>query len=193
MHPPSQGVSFDPNGSPELSDTQDKNYGQSKAANLFVSAEFARRYATDGIVSVFFNPGSLKSELQRHVTDCDYFWWTRSSCILLSLMHIPSCMLVGVGDLAEELLSILALGRQELIWRKLLILKRRRVEASIRSTRSGLRKKRASTCDKRSDESYTPIRNGTSIRQIGLHFTVSCNFHTQPAKRGISPFSTKVD
>ena len=45
MHSPPNGVSFDSNGAPELFEFQDLNYGQSKAANLLMSVEFARRHA----------------------------------------------------------------------------------------------------------------------------------------------------
>jgi retinol dehydrogenase-12 len=45
---------------------KNKAYGQSKAANCLIAAEFATRYGRDGIISVSWNPGNLKSELQRH-------------------------------------------------------------------------------------------------------------------------------
>ncbi|KAI1127335.1 retinol dehydrogenase 12 [Nemania abortiva] len=41
-------------------------YGTSKAANTLLSAEFARRYGGDGIISVSLDPGNLKTELRRH-------------------------------------------------------------------------------------------------------------------------------
>lgn len=43
-------------------------YGTSKAGNLFHAKEYARRFGSDGIVSVALNPGNLKSDLQRHLT-----------------------------------------------------------------------------------------------------------------------------
>ncbi|GME26200.1 Short-chain dehydrogenase [Neofusicoccum parvum] len=43
------------------------NYAQSKAGNLFLASEFARRLGRDtGIVSVAYNPGNLRTELYRH-------------------------------------------------------------------------------------------------------------------------------
>ncbi|KAL4959539.1 NAD(P)-binding protein [Aspergillus stella-maris] len=38
-----------------------QNYGASKAGTWFLSREFARRYAADGIISVCLNPGYLKT------------------------------------------------------------------------------------------------------------------------------------
>jgi NAD(P)-dependent dehydrogenase (short-subunit alcohol dehydrogenase family) len=42
------------------------NYAQSKAGNIYLASEFAKRHGKDGIVSVSWNPGNLKTELQRH-------------------------------------------------------------------------------------------------------------------------------
>lgn len=42
-------------------------YGQSKAGDIILGREFARRYGDSGVVSVSLNPGNLKSNLQRHV------------------------------------------------------------------------------------------------------------------------------
>ncbi|KAF1808682.1 short-chain dehydrogenase [Eremomyces bilateralis CBS 781.70] len=44
-----------------------RNYAQSKAGNVMLATEFARRYGKDGIVSVSWNPGNLASELMRDV------------------------------------------------------------------------------------------------------------------------------
>lgn len=56
---PPNGVNFDllDKGTKSLID----NYGTSKAGTWFLSREFARRYAKDGIVSVCLNPGYLKT------------------------------------------------------------------------------------------------------------------------------------
>jgi retinol dehydrogenase 12 len=40
-------------------------YGNSKAGNYLHATEFARRYKTDGIVSVALHPGNLESDLYR--------------------------------------------------------------------------------------------------------------------------------
>ncbi|KAF2141407.1 uncharacterized protein K452DRAFT_251337 [Aplosporella prunicola CBS 121167] len=63
---PVHGVEFDKKGMPVVSPQQQINYAQSKAGNVFLASEFARRYAQDGILSVSFNPGNLRTELQRH-------------------------------------------------------------------------------------------------------------------------------
>lgn len=47
--------------------SQEYKYGQSKAGNLFLGAEFARLVNGEGIISVTQNPGMLKTALQRHV------------------------------------------------------------------------------------------------------------------------------
>ncbi|KAH7911148.1 hypothetical protein BJ138DRAFT_1151409 [Hygrophoropsis aurantiaca] len=41
-------------------------YGQSKTGNIVFSAELARRYGDQGLVSTSLNPGGIKSDLQRH-------------------------------------------------------------------------------------------------------------------------------
>jgi retinol dehydrogenase-12 len=50
-----------------------QTYGQSKAGNSYLAAEFAERYGKDGIISVSFNPGNLRTELVRH-TDSIQGW-----------------------------------------------------------------------------------------------------------------------
>ncbi|OJD25430.1 hypothetical protein ACJ73_03196 [Blastomyces percursus] len=42
------------------------NYSISKAGNYLYAAEFAKRYSTDGVLSVALNPGNLASDLSRH-------------------------------------------------------------------------------------------------------------------------------
>ena len=63
---PRHGIEFEADGSPKVGDVH-TNYGISKAGCWFLAAEFARRYGRDGIVSNAWNPGNLKSELQREV------------------------------------------------------------------------------------------------------------------------------
>ncbi|KAI2626761.1 short-chain dehydrogenase [Hypoxylon sp. NC1633] len=46
-------------------------YGASKAGNYYQATEFARRYRKDGIVSVALNPGSVKTELDRHASSVE--------------------------------------------------------------------------------------------------------------------------
>lgn len=45
-------------------------YTQSKAGNVILAAETARRYASENIIAVSLNPGHLKTELQRHSDSC---------------------------------------------------------------------------------------------------------------------------
>ncbi|EFX01780.1 short chain dehydrogenase reductase [Grosmannia clavigera kw1407] len=42
-------------------------YGISKAGNFLQATELARRYGSDGVVSVALNPGNLGTDLSRHV------------------------------------------------------------------------------------------------------------------------------
>ncbi|KAK8154497.1 hypothetical protein BKA80DRAFT_209874 [Phyllosticta citrichinensis] len=63
---PNHGVDFDEKGAPKIHDVQ-TDYGQSKAANVFLGTEYARRYSKDGVLSVSWNPGNLKTELYRHL------------------------------------------------------------------------------------------------------------------------------
>ncbi|KAG5916134.1 hypothetical protein E4U42_007791 [Claviceps africana] len=64
---PTGGVQLDQKGAPVEACLRMTNYGQSKAANLLYAVEFHRRHGGDGILSVAFNPGNLKSELSRHM------------------------------------------------------------------------------------------------------------------------------
>jgi len=58
-------------------------YGQSKSANIVFAVELARRYADQGIISVSVHPGSIRSELHRHmpplVEKCILFFLYSSS------------------------------------------------------------------------------------------------------------------
>lgn len=67
IYAPENGVTFESDGTPRIYDNQRMNYGASKVGNVFLAAEFARRYREDGIVSVAWNPGNLRTELQRHL------------------------------------------------------------------------------------------------------------------------------
>ncbi|KAF2159565.1 hypothetical protein M409DRAFT_70892 [Zasmidium cellare ATCC 36951] len=68
---PKGGVSFDKDGAFEAHGSNNQvNYGATKAGNLFLASQFARKppIAADGkgMVNVAFNPGNLRTELQRH-------------------------------------------------------------------------------------------------------------------------------
>jgi retinol dehydrogenase-12 len=45
-------------------------YTQSKAGNVILAAETAKRYTSDNIITASLNPGHLKTELQRHNRGC---------------------------------------------------------------------------------------------------------------------------
>lgn len=64
---PKGGVQFEADGAPKIHGSKQKDYGQSKAGNYFLASEFAKHHAKSGIVSVSWNPGNLRSELQRHL------------------------------------------------------------------------------------------------------------------------------
>ena len=67
MLAPDNGVVFDEaTGVPKIFDSQQTNYGQTKVGNVLLAVKTAELYASNGIVSVSFNPGNLKTELQRH-------------------------------------------------------------------------------------------------------------------------------
>jgi NAD(P)-dependent dehydrogenase (short-subunit alcohol dehydrogenase family) len=46
-------------------------YGQSKTANVLFAVEAARRWADDGITANALNPGGIRTNLQRYVTEAD--------------------------------------------------------------------------------------------------------------------------
>jgi NAD(P)-dependent dehydrogenase (short-subunit alcohol dehydrogenase family) len=63
LSPKPGGVIFDlATGHPVTFKSQDVNYGQSKAANTLIAAEFARRhpFSESKIISVSWNPGNLR-------------------------------------------------------------------------------------------------------------------------------------
>lgn len=64
---PKCGVEFNPDGAVKIHSDPQKDYCQSKAGNIFLAFETARRYGDDGIISVAWNPGNLQSGLYRHV------------------------------------------------------------------------------------------------------------------------------
>lgn len=69
---PANGVAFDDAGAPVAHTDQNLNYGQSKAGNVFLASELARREGGGGgggggaVVTNAWNPGNLRTELQRH-------------------------------------------------------------------------------------------------------------------------------
>ncbi|CAK3813067.1 Hypothetical predicted protein [Lecanosticta acicola] len=65
--PGNGGMKLNADGSPNSSEVSNEvNYGQTKTGNFFFSKEFARSTPENGVVHVCFNPGNLRTELQRH-------------------------------------------------------------------------------------------------------------------------------
>ncbi|GAB1319342.1 short-chain alcohol dehydrogenase [Madurella fahalii] len=57
-----------------------QNYGQTKVGNVFLAREFAKTTPRTGVVHAAFNPGNLRTELQRHWTGVGA--WLTDKCIL---------------------------------------------------------------------------------------------------------------
>jgi NAD(P)-dependent dehydrogenase (short-subunit alcohol dehydrogenase family) len=71
LSPKSGGMVLDKDGKPVVGTkevTNEVNYAQTKAGNYFFAVELAReeKSAGTGVVHVAFNPGNLRTELQRH-------------------------------------------------------------------------------------------------------------------------------
>lgn len=56
---------------PTIHNSQQANYGQSKAGNVLLASAVRRRFADSGIISNAWNPGNLNSELQRHMSSAE--------------------------------------------------------------------------------------------------------------------------
>ncbi|KAJ7209097.1 NAD-P-binding protein [Mycena rebaudengoi] len=68
-------------------------YNQSKLGNVVVSAELARRYGEQGLVSTSLNPGNLKTDLARH--------WTSPGRMVAKLFVYPLLYPVALGALTQ--------------------------------------------------------------------------------------------
>jgi retinol dehydrogenase-12 len=77
--PKPDGIVADENGRPTDQGVS-SNYGQSKVGNVFLAREGAKSTPATGIVHVAFNPGNLRTELQRHWTGLGH--WLTDNCIL---------------------------------------------------------------------------------------------------------------
>ncbi|KAK9463427.1 uncharacterized protein V1516DRAFT_24141 [Lipomyces oligophaga] len=85
--PKPYGINFEQIGKEGLSMGSSAFYAQSKAGNVILAAEFAARSqaaaktrgGANPVISLAFNPGNLKSNLQRHSA---IFQWRIFSCIL---------------------------------------------------------------------------------------------------------------
>lgn len=78
---PKNGMVFHADGSIKQGSNVHMDYAVSKAANIYLSSQFARLYGKDGIISVSWNPGNLKTELQRHVN------WFQRFVVNVLLLH----------------------------------------------------------------------------------------------------------
>ena len=65
LSPKPGGMELDDDGRPKDKGVQ-PNYGQSKVGNLFLARHFAQAVPQTGAIHACFNPGNLKTELQRH-------------------------------------------------------------------------------------------------------------------------------
>jgi retinol dehydrogenase-12 len=63
---PTGGVTWT-NDQPTVHASQQTNYGQSKAGNALLASALRRRVEKSRVVANAWNPGNLKSELQRHM------------------------------------------------------------------------------------------------------------------------------
>ena len=59
------GMEVDDTGRPRDTDEL-SSYGQSKVGNVFLARTYAKTTPETGVVHAAFNPGNLRSELQRH-------------------------------------------------------------------------------------------------------------------------------
>ena len=77
LYSPKHGISLDPNGSPNLPLSNPQTlYALSKACNLFYASEYGKRCNEQktGVVSTCFNPGNLRTDLQRYVSPVRLFF-----------------------------------------------------------------------------------------------------------------------
>lgn len=68
--PKPDGMVIEESGCPQDQGVTD-NYGQTKVGNVFLARQFAKDTPQNGIVHAAFNPGNLRTELQRHWTGVD--------------------------------------------------------------------------------------------------------------------------
>ena len=76
--PRPHGVALDDAGRPTDQGAKG-NYAQSKVGNVFLARQLAKTTPQTGVVHAAFNPGNLRTELQRHWSGFDA-WFTVSPC-----------------------------------------------------------------------------------------------------------------
>lgn len=100
--PQPQGIVIDNDGRP-TDQGASLNYSQTKAGNVFMARELAKTTPHTGVVHAAFNPGNLRTELQRHwagigrwvtVSWCGYF----SSCDIRLSFGCVLTYVVVAGD-----------------------------------------------------------------------------------------------
>ncbi|KAI9150073.1 Short-chain dehydrogenase/reductase [Paramyrothecium foliicola] len=77
--PKPHGIILEGNGKPTNQGIK-SNYAQTKVGNAFLARECAKSTAQTGVVHVAFNPGNIRTELQRHWTGIDH--WITDNFIL---------------------------------------------------------------------------------------------------------------
>ncbi|OTB02202.1 hypothetical protein M426DRAFT_322909 [Hypoxylon sp. CI-4A] len=80
--PQPQGIVIEEDGRPKDQGVEG-NYAQTKVGSVFLAREFAKKTPETGVVHAAFNPGNLRSELQRNWTGLDH-WITDTF-----LLHPP--------------------------------------------------------------------------------------------------------
>lgn len=75
--PKPSGMSLEPSGRPKDLSVR-SNYAQSKVGNVFLAKAGAKKTKENGVVHVAFNPGNLRTELQRNWKGVDH--WVTVSC-----------------------------------------------------------------------------------------------------------------
>ena len=69
------------------------SYGQSKVGNVFLARTYAKTTQRTGVVHAAFNPGNLRTELQRHWHGIDITFMVGT----LSTSQISQCSLYGIA------------------------------------------------------------------------------------------------
>jgi retinol dehydrogenase-12 len=87
---PPADMDVEDTGKPEAQDAL-MSYGQSKTGNVFLAQHYAKDTAQNGIVHVAFNPGSLRSNLQRHWSSLGMTLMVRIHFYFLPLMFSLQC------------------------------------------------------------------------------------------------------
>ncbi|KAI0841506.1 NAD(P)-binding protein [Hypoxylon sp. FL0890] len=81
-HP--QGIIIEDDGRPKDLGVS-ANYSQTKVGNVFLAREFSKTTPQTGIVHAAFNPGNLRTELQRHWTGVNH--WVTDTFLLNPPIH----------------------------------------------------------------------------------------------------------